>query len=85
METHCTGPQGRRILGLEEDSSLLVLGGTRSQEILDTLEQSKTNVHAILQESGKEHRKGITSFVSLSPRGFRENMESWKRHDLRLV
>ena len=53
--TCCRSPRGRRSPGQEEGSNPSALGGTRSQEILETLEQSKTNIRELPQESGKEH------------------------------
>lgn len=74
--------------GLEEGSSPSALGGTRSQEILETL-KAKQNKHTRtptgVREGVPEHKEGITSFVSLSQRGFGENTETWKRHDLGLA
>lgn len=48
--------------------------------------QAKQNKHTQtptgVVEGAQEHKEGITSFVSLSQRGFGENVESWKRNDL---
>lgn len=41
-------------LGLVEGSSPSVLGGTGAQEMLEILEQSKTNIRELPRESGME-------------------------------
>lgn len=55
----------RRSPGQEESSSPSARGGTASQEILETLKQSKTNIRELLQESAKE-RESIRKELPVS-------------------